>query len=1118
MAPAATPLAQLLESYPFAAPKARVISTITGAPLAPESALKQLLTDQLTRPVLFDRALERMATETDILIEVGLTRLAHDRALIAMSVDARGDRLKPLLATAGALFAAGVDVRAEALFEDRQTRFFDPAAVPAFIESPCGGRTVMRGAELRIGSPPLAEQAACTPPSGEPLAVVLSVVSTETGLDSSGFSADDRFLDTLHLNSLAVARIVRTSAKALNARAPSVPTEFANATPRMLADALAELRDFGDLPDAYQRVAGVRNWVRTYAMQWETAQEPRASVSPCRWSQMVVGQPAAPNALDADSGLLIRIDGPLTAASAERLVALVAGAAKAGIEHLALVHSGLPVAAFARSVTSEGHFRSVRLVDRTGADIDDPRLKRVLSAEIEGYYEVRLAENGEIEVPAFLPSSFTACRHAAITADDVVVIVGGGKGIAAECALRLAALGPALILIGRSPAHDPDVAATLDRARSKGARCRYVRADVLDAAALRDQLQLVTDELGPATVLIYAPAVNEPKRVSDIDGESLRRILAPKTIGLEAMLQALAPQLRHLVTFGSIIGRMGLEGEAHYALANAMQTLATAAWASTAPGRSALAIEWSLWAGAGMGERLGTIERLAARGVDALSVDDALDAFDKLMAEGTTGAVVVTSRFGPPPALSLGASGLPMLRFIDEPLVHFPGVELIVETSISLGRDPYLADHAIDGVATLPGVMGLEAMAQIASALMPFGDRLAVGRVAFARAVHVSSDDGLRLRIAGLRTADWAAEVSLFAEDDGFAVPCIRATFGGEFSETPPIETKPGARAFTAPELYGPLFFGDGRFRRLAKFEQATSRQVSAELQSDIGTKWFGSYEPDGLALWDPGAADATLHALQAAVPHKRVLPISVRHIEIDRTAMAPVCISAIERAASADTYTFDVVAADANGKIACRWTDVTFRAVGRIDISPVLAAAPLLSRPYLERATREALGDDTIAIAVAHDDGGSRESRRATVLRELDLDATVERRGDGRPLRSDDAGSISLAHSDAIALAVTAEARIGCDIEAVPARTATDLDELRRHVASEVCRKLGRRPGARLRAPAPGGTAEVDDVALAIVDLPTASGLYAVGFGFIRHPSVSALQQLAHPTSEPLS
>jgi enediyne polyketide synthase len=1121
MAAAAIPLGAALETFRFLPIAAPVVSTITGAPLSPDSVLQNLLVDQLTKPVLFDRALQEMAKNSDILVEVGpghgLTRLAQDYGLTAMSIDALSGSFEPLLATLGALFVAGLDIRANALFEDRNIRQFNAAAAPSFIESPCGSRKATGRVERPIMAAPVIEEiglAESVP--GEPLAVVLAVVAAETALDISRFGADDRFLDAFHLNSLAVARIVRAAAKALNARVPAMPTEFANATPRLLADALAELRELG-AGGASQRIAGIRPWVRTYAMQWQAGPEPEVAATPCRWSSATIGQDPAPALAGGfNAGLLVSIAGSFELESAERLVTLVTTAARVGFEHLALCHSGLPIAAFARSIASEGHFRSVRVIDIGNAPVDDPRLDQSLSADVAGYCEVRLSENGGFEMPAFVPSSPASSPLAAITAQDVVVVVGGGKGIAAECALRAASRGSAVILVGRSAAADPDVAATLDRANQQGVRCRYVSANVLDQAGLLAGLEPAMREFGPATVLVYAPGVNEPKRLTELDAETIRATLAPKTTGLELSLQALGPQLRRLVTFGSIIGRIGLEGEAHYALANAMQTAKTARWASAAPHRTALAIEWSLW-GLGMGERLGTIERLSALGVDALSTDDALEAFDKLF-EDAVGAVVVTSRFGPPPALSLGVAELPILRFVDETKIHFPGVELIVETTLSQGRDAYLEDHVIDGVAVLPGVMGLEAMAQVASSLLPLDKHVTVTGVVFARTVAVAADAAVRIRIASLRTAASDVTVALFAEDDDFAEPCIQASFSAGATEPAPMMLPRAGERFPAAALYGPLFFGGGRFRRLARFETATSRQVSARLRRDDGTRWFGSYEPGQLMLWDPGAADAALHALQVAVPHKRVLPVSAARIEIDRSVGVPVHVRAVEKKALGGTYIFDITAIDSKGRVACRWTDVAFRAIGPIDMPAALAAAPSLGRPYLERVAREALGDDTIEVALIHDRDGSRESRRVMALRTLDLDGMVERRVDGRPIRRDGNGSISLSHSNTITLAAMASSRIGCDIETTNAADAGDLDDLHRHVAFEVCRKLGRKPTGALRSPILGAATAIADIDLVTVDLPTPWGCHSVAFGRVRHPGDVGLQPAALSISEAAS
>jgi hypothetical protein len=46
---------------------------------------------------------------------------------------------------------------------------------------------------------------------------------------------------------------------------------------------------------------------------------------------------------------------------------------------------------------------------------------------------------------------------------------------------------------------------------------------------------------------------------------------------------------------------------------------------------------------------------------------------------------------------------------------------LVVETRLDPGEQPFLFDHQIDGVPVLPGVMGIEAFAQVASVLCPDG-------------------------------------------------------------------------------------------------------------------------------------------------------------------------------------------------------------------------------------------------------------------------------------------------------------------------------------------------------------------------------------------------------------
>ena len=70
---------------------------------------------------------------------------------------------------------------------------------------------------------------------------------------------------------------------------------------------------------------------------------------------------------------------------------------------------------------------------------------------------------------------------------DVMLVTGGGKGIAAECALCLAReTGVSLALIGRSRTEtDAGLAANLERMSGLGVRFHYIAADVVDAGAVR---------------------------------------------------------------------------------------------------------------------------------------------------------------------------------------------------------------------------------------------------------------------------------------------------------------------------------------------------------------------------------------------------------------------------------------------------------------------------------------------------------------------------------------------------------------------------------------------------------------------------------------------------------
>src|SRR5581483_2031727 len=161
-------------------------------------------------------------------------------------------------------------------------------------------------------------------------------------------------------------------------------------------------------------------------------------------------------------------------------------------------------------------------------------------------------------------------------------------------------------------------------------------------------------------------------------------------------------------------------------------------------------------------------ESLMRAGVSPISLDEGVRAFRELLASDARGAMVVAGRFGASPTVQFDAPELPLLRFLDQPRVHYPGVELVCDATLSGATDPYLDDHLFSGARLLPGVIALEAMAQAAMAVTGSPVPLAFEDVHFSRPVIVPADGDLTIRIAALVRPDGAVDVVLRSAETGF--------------------------------------------------------------------------------------------------------------------------------------------------------------------------------------------------------------------------------------------------------------------------------------------------------------------------------------------------------------
>lgn len=1065
VAPAAGPFGEFLAGEAFGALTRPVASTVTGAPLAAGIDVTALLQRQITEPVKFASAVAAAAERADLFLEVGpgsvLSRLAVANTMLpAATIDTDNPSLAPLWNAVGLAFVAGVPVRFDALQADRPHRNLVVGRELRFFANPCEAAPEIMVSE--VAAPAAAEpDPVPITSSQDTMERLRQLVAARVELPAEAVRDDSRLLDDLHLSSITVGQLLGQAARELGLPASQAPTSFATATLRELASALDELRETGHDGDAAgdERVAGVDSWVRPFRIELAPVPVPaRATTEPdgtwrvYAWDGHPLAEPLR-RALAA-GGVGDGVLACLPPDCQESDLELALAAAKVAVEQpsggrLVLVQQGRGGSAIAKTARLEAPQLRITVVDvPLAGGVPDVTARIVADvAATTGFREVSYDAEGNRWSPMLRPFVPRPGR-VPLDRSDVLLVTGGGKGITAECALALACdTGAALAVLGRSdPDSDPELASNLRRMAEAGVTVRYARADVTDAAAVKSAVAELAAALGPVTAVLHGAGRNEPARLAGLDMRAFREAIAPKLDGLAAVLDAVDPAaLRLVVTFGSIIGRAGLRGEAHYATANDWLAEATVALARDYPACRVLCLEWSVWSGIGMGERLSVVDSLAREGITPITTERGVAALLEVLADPDAPQVlVVTGRADGVDTLSYHRPELPLLRFVEKPLIHYPGVELVVENRLAPASDPYLSDHLLDGNLLFPAVMGLEAMAQVATALRGPSGSPVIERAEFSRPIVVPPDGETTIRIAALSTAPNQIDVVIRSSETGFGADHFRAIL--RFQDPPSmVDGEPAPVVATgappipldpAADLYGDLLFQSGRFRRLLRYRRVAARHAEADV-AVRAESWFGPFQPAELVLGDPGARDAYMHGLQVCVPHATLLPAAIERLQLGGTGTAAegqLTFAATERSRDGDTYIYDIAVRAADGAVVERWEGLRLQAVRKSDGDR--SWPPTLLGPYLQRQLDDLLG---ARVAVAVEPGLTPDRRAHTALavrRAAGGDAVPRYRSDGRPELA--GGQVMTAsHGAGVTLVLVGATPVGCDIEPVVTRPA---------------------------------------------------------------------------------
>jgi hypothetical protein len=189
--------------------------------------------------------------------------------------------------------------------------------------------------------------------------------------------------------------------------------------------------------------------------------------------------------------------------------------------------------------------------------------------------------------------------------------------------------------------------------------------------------------------------------------------------------------LKATVAFSSIAGRFGNPGQTDYSSANDLLCKITSSFRTTRPETRGMVIDWSAWGSIGMASRGSIPKVMEMAGIEMISPEAGVPIIRRELAAGTRGEIVIAQKLGvllqewdedgglDASALHLNQKALPgepMLGKIAKAGLFRP---LTVETTLDPKTQPFLYDHQIDGIPVLPGVMGIEAFAEAALALLP---------------------------------------------------------------------------------------------------------------------------------------------------------------------------------------------------------------------------------------------------------------------------------------------------------------------------------------------------------------------------------------------------------------
>ena len=277
----------------------------------------------------------------------------------------------------------------------------------------------------------------------------------------------------------------------------------------------------------------------------------------------------------------------------------------------------------------------------------------------------------------------------------------------------------------------------LEELRKLGSKVDYYQCDVTNLPAMAETLAAIKAKYGQVDGVAHFAGLERSKMVNEKTAEEFMRVFDVKATSAMAIVASdIVKEKGFWVFISSIAGKFGNLGQSDYACAS--DYISKLAISLHTKGIRAYAAAMSGYASIGMATRPGVETFLRSQGMLFLEPVEGMQTLVDEIVYGTVPEIVLSDTLGKldwdaqvrsddqpepeasggaaSPAVSGGESGGP--HFVGRVVALEKGKSLSSEKEFSLSADPYLADHSIEGVPYVPGVMGIETFMEAASGIM----------------------------------------------------------------------------------------------------------------------------------------------------------------------------------------------------------------------------------------------------------------------------------------------------------------------------------------------------------------------------------------------------------------